>query len=95
MVYILSGAATVAAGTTKMALHEGEAVGVRIEKSDESLVLTPESYVHLLPLSGEDPNEPVVSYGPFIMNTEEEIAEAFDRYRAGKMGRLEAVHVSA
>jgi redox-sensitive bicupin YhaK (pirin superfamily) len=46
-------------------------------------------------LSGEDPNEPVVAYGPFIMNTQEEIAEAFDRYRAGKMGRLEAVHVSA
>jgi hypothetical protein len=38
---------------------------------------------------------PVVAYGPFIMNTQEEIAEAFDRYRAGKMGRLEAVHVSA
>jgi hypothetical protein len=29
------------------------------------------------------------------MNTQEEIAEAFDRYCAGKMGRLEAVHVSA
>jgi hypothetical protein len=29
------------------------------------------------------------------MSTREEIAEAFDRYRAGKMGRLEAVHVSA
>jgi hypothetical protein len=29
------------------------------------------------------------------MNTQEEIAEAFDRYRAGKMGRLEAMYVSA
>jgi redox-sensitive bicupin YhaK (pirin superfamily) len=47
MVYILSGAFTVAAGTTKKALHEGEPVGVRIEKSDESLVLTPEGHVHL------------------------------------------------
>jgi hypothetical protein len=28
------------------------------------------------------------------MNTQEEIAEAFERYRAGKMGRLEAVTVS-
>jgi hypothetical protein len=28
------------------------------------------------------------------MNTQEELAEAFERYRAGKMGRLDAVHVS-
>jgi hypothetical protein len=36
-----------AAGTTKQMLHEREAVGVRIEKSDESLVLTPEGHVNL------------------------------------------------
>src|SRR5207237_5155968 len=46
-------------------------------------------------LSGEDPNEPVVAYGPFIMNNQEEIADAFDRYRAVKMGLLEAVTLSA
>jgi quercetin 2,3-dioxygenase len=44
--------------------------------------------------SGEDPNESVAAYGPFIMNTQEELAEVFERYRAGKMGRLDAVHVS-
>ena len=91
MVYILSGAVTVAASAAKKSLHEGEAAGVRIEKSDEPLVLTPKGRAHLLLLSGEDPNEPVAAQGPFIMNTEEEIAEAFDRYRAGKMGRLAAV----
>ena len=31
-------------------------------------------------------NEPVVSHGPFVMNTEEEIHEAFRDYQAGKMG---------
>jgi hypothetical protein len=62
---MIRAATTVAARTTKKALHEGEAVGVRTEKSDESLVLTPEGHVHLLLLSGEDPNEPVVGYGPF------------------------------
>ena len=41
------------------------------------------------PIAGRPLREPVVSQGPFIMNTEEQIASAIERYRAGAMGRLE------
>jgi quercetin 2,3-dioxygenase len=34
-------------------------------------------------------NEPVVAQGPFVMNTEEEIREAYDDYRQGKFGKWE------
>ena len=40
-------------------------------------------------LAGEPIQEPVASYGPFVMNTKVELIEALEEYRAGKMGELE------
>jgi redox-sensitive bicupin YhaK (pirin superfamily) len=42
--------------------------------------------LEVLLIGGQPLNEPVARYGPFVMNTREEIFQAMDDYRLGKMG---------
>ena len=46
--------------------------------------------LEVLVLAGLKLNEPVARYGPFVMNTKEEILEAFNDYHAGKFGEVAA-----
>lgn len=55
---------------------------------EEITIKATENAVVLL-LSGEPINEPIASYGPFVMNTQEEIQEAILEFQSGKYGILE------
>lgn len=70
---------TALSGEAKLAVLSTEGDEVHVEATQDSLLLV---------LAGEPIREPVVSYGPFVMNTQEEIRQAIADYRSGKMGRL-------
>lgn len=63
-----------------VALFKNDGENFTIEALENAVVLI---------LSGEPINEPIASHGPFVMNTQEELREAFEEFDTGKFGYLE------
>ncbi len=59
-----------------------------LDRDGETLSIEAETDSTVLLLSGTPIDEPVVGYGPFVMNTEREIRQAIEDYRHGRMGHL-------
>jgi redox-sensitive bicupin YhaK (pirin superfamily) len=75
----VAGAAS--AGPDDFVVFENEGDEVSLEAEREP--------VHAMFLAGEPIDEPVAQYGPFVMNTRQEIEQAITDFNAGKFGQLE------
>jgi redox-sensitive bicupin YhaK (pirin superfamily) len=90
LVYVLSGAGYVSGErrpirTGQLAvLGSGDAIRVGANAQQDSHTPALDVYI----MGGLPIGEPVAWYGPFVMNTHEELARAFDDYRAGRLGTI-------
>jgi redox-sensitive bicupin YhaK (pirin superfamily) len=78
--------------TTGRASADGKSAGagelVLFRNDGDSLELTVDEDAHVIVLAGEPIDEPIVQYGPFVMNTVEEIEQAIFDVERGKFGTL-------
>ena len=97
LVYALGGSGSV--GPDSVGLRSGQLAvlgagdTLRVEGDPLQDGRTPSFDVLLL--GGRPIGEPVVQYGPFVMNTREEILQAVADYQSGKMGSIPATHFGA
>jgi hypothetical protein len=97
LVYVLGGNGTV--GTDARPVRSGQlavfgdgaAIAIGADAAQESR--TPA--LDVLILGGRPIGEPVYAYGPFVMNTREEVAQAFEDYQAGRLGTIPADHIGS
>ena len=81
--FVLKGGVTVN-GSTKFGAGEFATLG----RDGAAIRIDADADTTLLVLGGEPIGEPVVGYGPFVMNTEAEIRRAIQDYQSGRMGHL-------
>ena len=62
---------------------------VFFDRNGDEVAISSENGVELLLISGVPLNEPVVRYGPFVMNTPGEIRQAMIDYQSGRFGEIE------
>jgi len=94
LVYVLAGRGTVGAERTPVetgrlaVLGAGNALRVAASRSQESR----SPNLDVLILGGRPIREPVAWAGPFVMNTRDEVMQAFADHQAGRLGSIPAVH---
>jgi len=90
LVYVLSGRGTV--GAEQRPIHQGQLAvltsGDRITVAADTAQDGNRPALEVLLLGGQPIREPVVQYGPFVMNTREQVAQAMSDFQSGRFGMI-------
>ena len=95
LVYVLAGSGTI--GAEHRPIHTGNlavhGAGDTLEISADQVQEARHPVLDVLILGGRPIGEPVVAHGPFVMNTRDEVVQAFEDYQAGRLGTVPADHI--
>ena len=84
----MQGFAYVFKGTALVAGREVKDGQLALFSSGDSIELAATERAELLLLAGQPLNEPLARYGPFVMNTEDELVQAVRDFQAGRLGQI-------
>ncbi len=87
LAYALAGSGTVGAEQAPFRLGQ---LAVLVDGATLTAQAGPAEPLDVLLLGGQPLREPTATYGPFVMNTEEEIRQAFADFQAGRLGTVPA-----
>ena len=95
LLYVLAGNGSV--GPDARPIHSGQLVvhgfGDVISLRADTARDSRHPALDVLILGGQPIGEPVVAHGPFVMNTRDELVQAFEDYQAGRLGTIPADHI--
>jgi quercetin 2,3-dioxygenase len=90
LVYVLSGRGTV--GAEQRPIHQGQlavfGAGDRLTFAADGSQDSNRPALEVVLLGGRPIGEPVAHYGPFVMNTKEELIQALEDYQSGRLGAI-------
>jgi redox-sensitive bicupin YhaK (pirin superfamily) len=89
VVFVLSGELKFSATNTL-----GEAEMAVLDPQGDTFILSALKDTKVLFMGGEPLNEPIIGYGPFVMNTQKEIMQAMEDFENGKMGVIKEIEGS-